>query len=410
MTAPWPQVPLGETAEIVSGITKGRRPNGEPLRRVPYLAVANVQDRQLHLTSVKSIEATEAEVERYRLLPGDLLLTEGGDPDKLGRGTVWSGELPECIHQNHIFRVRIHDPGLLPQFVSRLIASNRGRRYFLRSAKQTTGIASINKRQLAAFPVLRPPVNDQHRIISILDALDDLRCKRRESLTLVDSFTKSLFRDMFGDPATNSLGWTYVPFADIADDMRLGTSTKSGTAGHPVLRIPNVKGGSIDLSDVVRVPANARDIDRLRLADGDLLFVRSNGNPNYVGRCAVFHTEDLDESSREEWGTEFLFASYLIRVRLDRKRAEPTYIQAFMQSPAGRRQLRDASRTSAGQYNINSVGLSGIKIPLPPVDLQEQFTAKKAIVAPRAKDYGAHLTALDELLASLQERAFRGEL
>jgi len=161
---------LGEVADVGSGITKGRKLRGQATRSVPYLAVANVQAGFLRLDSVKTIDATEVEIARYRLRAGDILLTEGGDPDKLGRGTLWAGEIPECIHQNHVFRVRLNDGRYVPEYVSWLLGSARGRRYFLRSAKQTTGIASINKSQLAAFPLLRPPRELQNRFVDALGA------------------------------------------------------------------------------------------------------------------------------------------------------------------------------------------------------------------------------------------------
>ena len=159
-------MPLGKVADIVSGVTKGRSLNGKTVRTVPYLAVANVQDRHLNLSSVKTIEATQEEIERYRLRRNDLLLTEGGDPDKLGRGSLWHDELPECIHQNHIFRVRVHSDRVEPVYLNWLVGSARGKKYFLRSAKQTTGIASINMTQLRSFPLLLPPVDLQRRFVS----------------------------------------------------------------------------------------------------------------------------------------------------------------------------------------------------------------------------------------------------
>lgn len=165
----WPENELlGDVAEITSGVTKGRRLKSAAVRPVPYLAVANVQAGHLSLEAVKTIDATEEEIARYRLVPGDLVLTEGGDPDKLGRGTVWNGEIEEAIHQNHIFRVRIIASGLQPAFVSALLAGDRGRRYFLAAAKQTTGIASINKTQLKSFPMLRPPADLQRQYVDRL--------------------------------------------------------------------------------------------------------------------------------------------------------------------------------------------------------------------------------------------------
>ena len=88
---------------------------------------------------------------------------------------VWNGEVEECIHQNHIFRIRVTSPLLHPVFLSWLIGSQRGKRYFLRAAKQTTGIASINKGQLGRFPLLVPPIGLQRRFADRLQRLDDLR-------------------------------------------------------------------------------------------------------------------------------------------------------------------------------------------------------------------------------------------
>lgn len=152
---------LGDIADVVSGVTKGRKAKGQVLREVPYLAVSNVQDRYLKLDVVKTIEATEDEINRFKLLKDDILLTEGGDPDKLGRGTLWSNELPECIHQNHVFRVRVKNENVRPVFLSWQLGSPTGKAYFLSMAKQTTGIASINKTQLKGFPVSMPPLHQQ---------------------------------------------------------------------------------------------------------------------------------------------------------------------------------------------------------------------------------------------------------
>lgn len=189
--------PLGEIAEISSGITKGRRLRDQPTRSVPYLAVANVQDAELRLDPIKLIDATDAEIGRYRLLDGDLVLTEGGDPDKLGRGTIWRGELAECIHQNHIFRVRLHDSSFDPEFVSRLLGSRRGRQYFLRSAKQTTGIASINKTQLCAFPMLSPPLELQRKFAKCLREREVLLAGTLRPAAVLDSLFASLQQRAF---------------------------------------------------------------------------------------------------------------------------------------------------------------------------------------------------------------------
>jgi type I restriction enzyme S subunit len=183
---------LGNFADIVSGITKGRKLNGEPVREVPYLAVSNVQDKFLDMTVVKTIEATDDEIRRYRLRKNDLLLTEGGDPDKLGRGTLWADELGESIHQNHIFRVRVTSDEVQPFYLIWLLGSPYGKAYFLRSAKQTTGIASINKRQLSDFPVVLPPVSLQAEFEEFGSSVAQAVEKERAALNGIEGLFHSL--------------------------------------------------------------------------------------------------------------------------------------------------------------------------------------------------------------------------
>jgi type I restriction enzyme S subunit len=180
----WRRIRLGDVGEIVSGITLGRRVNGVRTRTVPYLRVANVKDGYLDLSDVYGIDATEVEIQKLRLQHGDLLLTEGGDADKLGRGTFWEEQLPECIHQNHIFRVRFDPDRFCPKFLSAQLASPYGKSYFLAHAKQTTGIATINQKVLAAFPLMVPPLAEQQRIASVLE--DRLASVERMRLALMD--------------------------------------------------------------------------------------------------------------------------------------------------------------------------------------------------------------------------------
>ena len=194
----WPDSQtLGEVADIASGVTKGRNLEGKVTRELPYLAVANVQNKSLRLDGIKSIDATEDEIRRYLLRKNDLLLTEGGDPDKLGRGTLWNDELPECIHQNHIFRVRLTTELLTPLFLNWLVGSPRGKKYFLRSAKQTTGIASINMTQLKGFPLLVPPLSLQQTFATRIAAIEALKTTHRTTLAQLNALFASLQQRAF---------------------------------------------------------------------------------------------------------------------------------------------------------------------------------------------------------------------
>jgi type I restriction enzyme, S subunit len=166
----WPTRSFEEIAEIRSGVTLGRTLRGKTIR-LPYLRVANVQDGHLVLNEIKEIDVLEAEAAKWKLIAGDLLLTEGGDWDKLGRGTIWRDEIPNCIHQNHIFRVRTRADEFIPEFLAALVASPVGKAYFQDASKQTTNLASINQRQLKAFRVFQPSLTDQRRIVAELNDL-----------------------------------------------------------------------------------------------------------------------------------------------------------------------------------------------------------------------------------------------
>lgn len=167
--ADWPTVSLQEVAEIRTGVAKGKKGLKEPIE-LPYLRVANVQDGHIDLTEVKTIAVEAAQVERYALQSGDVLMTEGGDFDKLGRGDVWEGQISPCLHQNHVFAVRPTPSKLNSYYLAALAASDYGRQYFLSCAKRTTNLASINSSQLKCFPVLLPPLDEQVRIADIVAA------------------------------------------------------------------------------------------------------------------------------------------------------------------------------------------------------------------------------------------------
>src|ERR1022692_2973115 len=161
---------LGLIAEIVGGVPKDKKKQeGSGLVEVPYLRVANVQRGFIDLSRIASIKVPPSTVERLRLRPGDVLLNEGGDRDKLGRGWIWEGQIVDCVHQNHVFRARIYDEDFEPRFVS-IWANTFGQRWFYENGGQTTGIASISMSTLSRFPVPRLPLSTQVEAISTSDA------------------------------------------------------------------------------------------------------------------------------------------------------------------------------------------------------------------------------------------------
>ena len=124
-------------------------------------------------------------------------MTEGGDFDKLGRGAIWPGGVKDCIHQNHIFRVRLDKSNLLPEFFAAFLRSTYAKNYFLRCSKQTTNLASINMTQLRATPVALPPLPMQHQFAKLVGRYERLRAVQRESLRQTEHLFQTLLNRAF---------------------------------------------------------------------------------------------------------------------------------------------------------------------------------------------------------------------
>jgi type I restriction enzyme S subunit len=208
LTASWRWARLEELADVVGGITKDSGKQGDPtFVEVPYLRVANVQRGRLDLRVVTTIRAPATKATALTLKPGDVLLNEGGDRDKLGRGWVWEGQIDDCIHQNHVFRARIRDDALRPRLLS-WAANSVGGQWCERNGKQSVNLASISLSKIRRMPIPVPPVADQApieaRILSCLDSCARLQQSiervRRESRSLRRALLAAAFSgDLTGD-------------------------------------------------------------------------------------------------------------------------------------------------------------------------------------------------------------------
>lgn len=167
----WAIAPFDKVAVVIGGVTKGRDLRGRDVMTCPYLAVANVQRGFIKLTDLKTIQIGKQELNKYLVQEGDLLITEGGDWDTVGRTAIWQGGVDNCLHQNHVFKARVPSLFLLNEWVELVFNSGIGRDYFAGASKQTTNLASINMTQLRSFPMPIPPLDEQRTVLAKLDAL-----------------------------------------------------------------------------------------------------------------------------------------------------------------------------------------------------------------------------------------------
>ena len=193
---------LDSVATVAAGVTLGSEPVGDGTIELPYLRVANVLDGRIDTTDVKTVRIVKTQYERYALRKGDLLLTEGGDLDKLGRGAVWDGRIDECLHQNHVFRVRCGEQ-MLPDFLALYTASPEGRAYFQRVGKQTTNLASINSTQVKQMPVPVPAVEEQRRLLGPVYAARERAAVLQRQIAKLRTIQQGVIEDLLS-------GWSRV--------------------------------------------------------------------------------------------------------------------------------------------------------------------------------------------------------
>jgi type I restriction enzyme S subunit len=228
----------------------------------------------------------------------------------------------------------------------------------------SVGVPGLNREELAAVPVPLPAHSEQRRIVEVLRQVEHEVVRnqqlRRDQLDLM--INGALERLVF---AVDIADWASL--GDVVK-TRYGTSVSADATadyGTPVLRIPNVMGGEIDTTDMKYVELSSAELQRLCVAETDVLIVRSNGNPEYVGRSAPV-TKDLTHSA-------MVYASYLIRLRTDATQLLPEYLSAFLNSTFGRLAMRNAIRTTAGQSNLSGENLTKVRLPIPDLAEQEKF-------------------------------------
>lgn len=210
---------LGWVAEVRSGITLNGQ-SAEHGQGVPYLRVANVQTDHVDLDDVKTIQVSASEIAKHALMEGDLLMTEGGDIDKLGRGPVWKGEISPCLHQNHVFAVRFDRSRVLPEFGGAVTRSSVARDYFERTASRITNIASTNATKVRAMPFPLPSLDEQRERLNRLTVRDDAVTAAVVGLERAVSLLREYRDAVVSEAVTGQLDLSSVSDAEMDERAR----------------------------------------------------------------------------------------------------------------------------------------------------------------------------------------------
>ena len=307
----WKRIPLERVADVRSGVAKGKSGLKNPIK-VPYLRVANVQDGYINLDDVKEIEIERDNLERYSLKYGDVLMNEGGDFDKLGRGDVWRAEITPCLHQNHVFAVRPKQDLIDSFFLAALAASSYGKNYFLGCAKKSTNLASINSGQIKEFPVLVPPIAEQKNIARILSVWSKAISNAEQLLANSRQQKKALVKKLIN--GEDRLSNFSCKFKKVSLGELFYERVENGFVHLPLLSITSEE-GVINREETGRKDTSSADKSKyLRICPGDIgyntmrMWQGVSGLSSLEGLVSPAYTILIPQP-----GIDPLFAAYLLK-------------------------------------------------------------------------------------------------
>ena len=347
-----------------------------------------------------------------RRVPDELTGSEIGS----SKVTVEPGDTLLCRIVPHIRRAWVVPPGGGPRqiasgewmvlrhpdvdsgFLRQLLLSDPFHDKFMSTVAGVGGsLMRARPAHAASIRIPLPPLPEQRRIADILDRADDLRAKRRRALSLLDELTARFVSQLGIDHE-----WPIRALQEVAATQG-GLTVNRKRIGLPqevdYLRVANVARGSIDLSEVKKIGITDAELERVSLRDGDLLVVEGHGNELEVGRTA-----------RWRGSGSMVHQNHLIRVRPYPGVLDSVYAEHFFNSQVARSYFRSVSKTTSGLNTINMSNVKGLPVQVPPFDVQFAFSEKAQQVDELRQLHRAELAKLDELFASLQHRAFQGEL
>ncbi|AGW91767.1 hypothetical protein N234_17175 [Ralstonia pickettii DTP0602] len=394
MLTGWNTKKLGELLDVQNGFAfesdKFSEIQGMPLIRI----------RDLKNGSDTAIRFNGEFDDKYVVRAGELLIGMDGE----FRCYRWSGD--DSLLNQRVCRLIDFSNEIEPEFVGFGINAHLKR---IEDATPYVTVKHLSAKSIRGIDFTFPARDEQRRIVARIKAcmerVEEIERLRRETFQEATAVLPSVLNEVFASQANIA---PVMTIGEISTETRYGTSQKCHTeaTGTPILRIPNVAQGAVNFDDLKYCNLTKADEDRVRLSSGDLLFVRTNGSRDLVGRCAVFNGEGL--------GHSFGFASYLIRVRVDTTKVLPRYLAYFLNSTNGRAEIDSRRRTSAGQFNINSENLRSIPFPVPAIAEQarllEQMEQREAQAAQLVAELSAVMSESGAMREAILRKAFAGEL
>ncbi len=417
----WAATTLSElVSEVQPGFACGTNNRGGD--GVAHLRPMNVNSEgEIDLSDVKYIPTEKADSDRKWLRCGDVLFNNTNSTELVGKTAVYNDDEPRAF-SNHMTRVRVREQALDPRYCAAFLHHCWREGYFQGVCNQHVSQSSVSRARLLDTPLDLPPLTEQRRIVSMVENLLERVNNARQRSDRVPEILKQFRQSVRAAACSGCLTadwreeddgadelpstWKSVEAGSFYVDARYGTSKKCSVepVGIPVLRVPNIAHGVLDLRSLKYTELPAREREKLAVETGDIIVCRTNGSLDLVGKAAV-----IPESPET-----YAFASYLIRLRLDAASVSPLYFHTFLSGGLGRAQIEKRARSTAGQFNLNLEILRELELPLPPLDEQEEIVRRVESMLARIDAVESYVAAAstyaEDVGQSVLAKAFAGEL
>ena len=376
------KVTLGDIAVLINGDRGRNYPSQsdiDPFGDVPFVNAGHLTGREISFDEMNYISQEKYEkLNSGKFVKGDILYCLRGS---LGKKAVIKNDIYGAIASSLVIirpnTAKVDVDYLMFALDSPIIQEQ------LKRANNGSSQPNLSAASVRAYDIDLPDKELQLEISERLSKVRSVIDARKEEIALLDDLIKARFVEMFGDPETNPMKWTKESLSSVITAANNGMARRGNDEnGSIVMRLVELQDGYIDYSNPNRIRLTEAEKKRYLLNDKDFLFARVNGNPDNVGRCAVFY----------DIGEPVYHNDHIIRVHFDESRIDGPFASALLNSEYGKRQLRNQIKTSAGQYTVNQDGIGAIITILPPIELQEQFSAfvsqvdKSKVVVQKALD------------------------
>jgi type I restriction enzyme S subunit len=397
----WKRIPLANIAEIRSGVAKGKSGLKNPIR-VPYLRVANVQDGHINLDEVKELEIESHQLERYSLKYGDVLMNEGGDFDKLGRGDVWLSQIEPCLHQNHVFAVRPNAHELDSFFLASLAASHYGKVYFLSCAKRSTNLASINSTQLKDFPVLLPPLPEQKKIAQILSTWDKAITTTEQLIANSQQQKKALMQQLLTGKK-RLLDENGVRFSGEWKVVHLGDVAEMNSGGTPKSSVEEYYNGAIPWVSIADMTSQGKWIYKTEKTLS--LLGLENSSARLYPKNTILYAMYASIGECSIAKVELASSQAILGIRTS-ECLNYEYLYFYLTSLKDKIKLQGQQGTQA---NLNAGMVKEFKIPLPTLLEQQKIASVLSSADREIELLQSKLTALKQEKKALMQQLLTGK-